>query len=241
MPPAFPEALEAYRSFNPAGWVSAYRILPMWAGVLFVVIGVVLLLFGGGKFFRLVAGPIGAVIGYLWAPMIVGRFGISVSAEAIAYAAAAFLGVMGFIFPPGLCFFAIGVPCGLIGGQIAGANDWVLGFGPTALITGAIAAAANRVIAAVVSSLLGAWLVVLGMLAALHQVGTLVAMVAQQPWGVIIAAILFAIAGTVYQLAVRPSEEEAEKIKAEKALAKKKQEERKALEKRWGKYSGKDG
>ncbi|MFL5320527.1 MAG: hypothetical protein ACJ790_12775 [Myxococcaceae bacterium] len=234
-----PESLDAYRSFNPAGWVSAYKLLPMWAGILFVILGVGMLLFGGGKFFRLVAGPLGAAIGYLWAPIVIGRLGMTVSSEAIAYAAAAFLGVMGFVFPPGLCFFAIGVPLGLIGGQIAGANDWAVGFAPAALIGGTIAAAAHRIIASVVSSILGAWLLVLGMLAALHQVGTLVAMVAQQPWGVIIAAILFAIAGSVYQIAVRPSPEEAEKISAEKALAKKRKEEKAELEKRWGKYVNK--
>lgn len=236
--PQVPDALNAYRGFDPAGWVGIYKLLPMYAGIVCVVLGVLLLLFGGGRFFRLIAGPIGAAIGFLWAPMIAGRFGLSVSPEAISYAAAAFLGVMGFVFPPGLLFFAVGIPLGLIGGQFAGA-DWMLGFAPTAFITGAIAAAAHRVIASVVSSIIGGWILVIGMLAALHQVGTLVAMVAQQPWGVIIAAILFALAGSVYQIAVRPTPEEADAIRAEKALAKNKAQERKRLEKRWGKYANK--
>jgi hypothetical protein len=60
---AFFEALKAYQTYNPQGWVGLYRVLPMWAGILFCVLGLSLLLFGGGRAFRLVAGPVGALIG----------------------------------------------------------------------------------------------------------------------------------------------------------------------------------
>jgi hypothetical protein len=239
MNPSWSKALEAYRSFNPAGWVSAYKLFPMWAGLVLVVLGVLFLIFGGGRVFRLVGGPIGAAIGYLWTPMIMEKLGISVQPEAIALAGAAFLGVMGFVFPPGLVFFAVGVPAGLVGGEFAG-KDWILGFAPVCFLGGMVGAFAHRVIASAVSSLVGAWLVVIGMLAALNSFGTMVAMVTQQPWGVIIAAVLFAVAGTVYQIAVRPTPEEAEEATMARAVAKKKAEDKKALEKRWGKYGGRD-
>ena len=57
---------------------------------------------------------------------------------------------------------------------------------------------------------------------------------ANQPWGVIIAAGLFALAGSVYQIAVRPSPEEMDKIRAEKERLKLRKAEQQALEKRWG-------
>ncbi len=92
----------------------------------------------------------------------------------------------------------------------------------------------HRVVGAVVASLVGAWLLIIGALAALHQFGGLVAAVANQPWGVLIAAALFALAGSVYQIAVRPSPEEQERLRAEKERLKLRKAEQKALEKRWG-------
>jgi hypothetical protein len=80
----------------------------------------------------------------------------------------------------------------------------------------------------------GAWVLVIGALAALYQFVGLVATVANQPWGVILAAGLFALAGSVYQIAVRPSPEEMERIRSEKARLKMRKSEQKALERRWG-------
>lgn len=240
MNPAWSKAIEAYRSFDPAGWVAAFKLFPMWAGALLIVVGVLFLVFGGGRLFRLVAGPIGAALGYLWTPLIVSKLGIELQPEPLAVAGAAFLGVMGAIFPPGLVFFAVGIPAGLVAGELAG-KDWMLGFAPVCFAAGMFAAFAHRIIASAVSSLVGAWLLVLGMLASLNSFGTVVNMVTQQPWGVIIAAVLFGIAGTVYQLAVRPTPEEAEEAGIARAQAKKKAEDKKALEKRWGKYGGGKG
>ena len=97
--------------------------------------------------------------------------------------------------------------------------------------------AAHRYIGAVVSSVLGAWILMLGLLAALHPFTRLVESVSQQPWGVLIAALLFAIAGCVYQLVVQLSPEANRALKLEKSKAKKKLAEAKALENRWTSYS----
>ena len=85
-----------------------------------------------------------------------------------------------------------------------------------------------------VASLVGAWLLTIGALAALHQFGGLVTAVASQPWGVLIAAVLFALAGSVYQIAVQPSPEVQERLRSEKERLKLRKAEQKALEKRWG-------
>jgi len=228
-------ALKSYQTFSPSGWVGIYRVLPMWAGLACCVLGLLLLLFGGGKvLFRVVAGPIGAVMGYLWTSVVATRLGFTELDPRLPSAAAAVLLALGFAFPPAITFLGVGVPLGLVAGQIAGQSDFMLGFAPALIIGGLVGAVLHRVVASVVASAAGAWLLVIGALAALHQFGGVVAAVARQPWGVIIAAVLFAIAGSIYQIAVRPSPEEQEKLRAEREQRKRREEEQRRLEKRWG-------
>jgi hypothetical protein len=131
----------------------------------------------------------------------------------------------------------VGIPVGMIAGQIAGTSDWFLGFLPAFLVGGTLGVVLHRHIGAVLASALGAWILVIGMLSSLHQLGTVVSTVAQQPWGVIIAAAFFAVAGAIYQVAVRPTPEESERVKQERARLKKRLQEKRALEKRWSNYS----
>lgn len=232
----YARALDAYRSFDPAGWVAVYRVLPTWIGLLAVLLGAVLLLFGGGKAFRLVAGPAGALVGFLWAPLVAQRFGLPVSSRMVAAVGAAGLGLGGFALPPVAVFFGFGLPAGFLAGNLAGPSDWILGFLPGFLAVGAVSAVFTRFIGSVLSSIVGAWLLVIGALAGLHSAGGLVSAVASQPWGVILAAGLFAVAGSLYQLFVRPSPEESEKLRIERAKEKRRLEEKRALEKRWSTY-----
>lgn len=231
---AFIQALKAYQEYNPQGWVAIYRLLPMWAGILCCALGLLLLFFGGGRVFRFVAGPVGAIIGLAWTTVIASKFGMTELDPRLPSAVAAVLALVGFLFPPIITFLGVGIPLGLVAGQIAGPQDFLLGFAPSLLIGGLVAAILHRAVGAIVSSVVGAWLLVIGLLAALYQFVGLVATVAHQPWGVIIAAGLFALAGSVYQIAVRPSPEEAEKIRSEKERLKLRKAEQKALEKRWG-------
>ncbi|MFP2963453.1 hypothetical protein ACLEPN_38365 [Myxococcus sp. 1LA] len=227
------QALGAYQTFNPPGWVAIYRLLPMWAGIVCCVAGVTLLVAGGGKMFRVLAGPIGAVLGLLWTPILVMKLGLP-DVTRMATIAAAVLMALGFLLPTAITFLGVGVPLGLLAGQIAGQQDFLLGFAPGFIIGGLVGAMLQRAVAAMVASAVGAWMLVIGALAALHQVGGVVQAVASKPWGVIIAAGLFAVAGAVYQLAVRPSPEEADKLRGERERLKQRQAEQHALEKRWG-------
>ncbi|QDE70745.1 MULTISPECIES: hypothetical protein [Myxococcus] len=227
------QALGAYQTFNPTGWVAIYRMLPMWAGIVCCVAGVTLLVAGGGKLFRVLAGPIGAVLGLLWTPVLVMKLGLP-DVTKMATIAAAVLMALGFLLPTAITFLGVGVPLGLLAGQIAGQQDFLLGFVPGFIIGGLVGAMLQRPVAVMVASAVGAWMLVIGALAALHQVGGVVQAVASKPWGVIIAAGLFAVAGAVYQLAVRPSPEEADKLRAERERLKVRQAEQHALEKRWG-------
>ena len=87
------------------------------------------------------------------------------------------------------------------------------------------------------SSLVGAWILAIGMLSLLRPFTSLVESVAQQPGGVLIAALLFAVAGVVYQLFVQLSPEAREALRQEKRKAKQKLKENKEIEKRWANYS----
>lgn len=235
------QSLEAYQRFDPPGWVDVYRAFPFWAGLIGIVLGALMLLFGNGRLFRLVAGPLGAVIGLLWAPLLAAKLGFSANAKQATVIASIALGGLGFLFPPGALFFICGVPGGLIAGELVGGSDWVLGFFPGLLVTGALGAAAHRFLGAIASSVFGSWLVILGLLSALSPLGTLSESLAAQPWGCIIAALLFAVAGAVYQLFVRLSPEERARLSDEKHRAKKRRAEQKAVEKRWANYSKNKG
>ncbi len=233
----FLRAIEAYQRFDPAGWVSLFRLFPLWAGGLLIAVGVLMMLYGGGKLFRLVAGPLGAGVGFLWAPVLAAKLGYAPQAHQARIAATVGIGGLGLLYPPAATFFAFGIPLGMVAGEMAGVNDWLLGFIPGFFFGGVLAMAAHRYIGAIVSSMVGAWLLMLGLLAVLHPFTSLVEAVAQQPWGVLIAALLFAVAGCVYQLFVRLSPEARAALKEEKKRAKKKLAETKAIENRWTNYS----
>ncbi len=232
------EALKAYQTFNPAGWVAIYRVLPMWAGIVGCVVGIALLLFGGGRLFRILAGPLGALIGLGWTGVLLTRFDITGMDPRLPTAAASVLAVLGFLFPPAIVYLGVGIPVGLLCGEIAGPGDFLVGFAPGFILGGVVAALLHRQVSAILASLLGAWVLVIGAMAALHQFGGLVNAMASQPWGLIIAAGLFAIAGSVYQIAVRPSPEELERQHAERQRLKMRKAEQKALEKRWSASRG---
>lgn len=231
---ALVQALKAYQSFNPQGWVAIYRLLPMWAGIVCCVLGVGLLLFGGGRAFRAVAGPIGAIMGLAWTTVLASKFGMTEMDPRMPTFAAAGLALVGFLFPPVITFLGVGMPLGLAAGQLAGPSDFMLGFLPASIVGGVVGAILHRIVGSIVASIVGAWVLVIGALAALHQFGGMVTAVASQPWGVIIAAALFALAGSVYQIAVRPSPEEQEKLRQQKERLRLRKAEEKALEKRWG-------
>ncbi|MFL5352632.1 hypothetical protein [Archangium sp.] len=235
---AYLEALKAYQTFNPAGWVALYRLLPMWAGIVSCVLGLALLLFGGGKLFRVLAGPLGALIGLGWTGVLLAKLNITGMDPRLPGIVAAVLALLGFLFPPAIVFLGVGIPVGLLGGEIAGPADYLVGFAPGFLLGGVVAAVLHRQVASILASVLGAWLLVIGAMAALHQFGGLVSAMASQPWGLLVAAALFAIAGSVYQIAVRPSPEESERQLAERQKLKARQAEQKAMEKRWSASRG---
>lgn len=236
-PSEIQEALAAYQRLDPSGWVAVYRFVPIWGGLVLCAVGVLLLLFGSGRAFRLVAGPLGAAAGAFWLSAVPAKLGMTAAVGPTATWGPLVLAVCGIAFPPSAIFFVLGLPAGLAFGDMVGANDWLLGFLPALLIVGSAGAALHRQVGAVVSSAVGGWLVAIGLLAALHQVGGLVATMASHPWGIVAAAGLFAVAGSVFQLFLRRSPSDTEKVKHDRAVAKQRAKEKRELEARWKNYS----
>lgn len=229
-------AFEPYRHLDPLGWVGVFRFLPLWGGLVAIAVGVVMMLFGGRQLFRLVAGPLGALIAAVWAVPLAQRLGFGGSLRQISLVATFGLFGAGLLWPPFVVFFAFGVPAGLLGGQLAGPNDWILGFGPGFLLGGAAGIGLHRFVGAVLSSIAGAWLTVLGLMAALNPFVGGIAWLANNPVAVLTIAGVMALAGSVFQLFVRPSEDEAKALKLEKTISKQRAKDQKAAEERWAKY-----
>jgi hypothetical protein len=233
----FAHAFEAYRRFDPAGWLLLYRLLPVYAGLLLAAGGVALLLFAGDKLARVIGGPLGFLVGGLWVPVVAEHLVPGAPMGVVGLVAGLAVGALGIAYVPGLGFLAAGLPAGLFLGHLAGGDDWMLGFLPGLLLCGSGGVVLHRHVVVMLTCALGAWLLVLGLLSPLHLLTGVESAVGRHPGGALAAAALFAVAGAVYQLAVRPSPAKAEQLRAEALSSKKRDEERAALERRWANYS----
>lgn len=231
-------AFEPYRHVDPAGWVAIFRQVPPPLGGAAVVLGVIMLLFGSGHLFRVVAAPLGAFIGATWSAPLLARFGVKLPEAQVTSVAALALGGAGLVFPPVVIFLAFGVPAGLLGGQLVGPTDWLLGFAPGFLVGGAAGVIFHREVASVLAAAFGAWMLVEGLLAALQGVAPgLVGFCASNPVPTLALVGCVAVAGAAYQLFIRPSPEDRARQKLDRAEAKQRAAEQQALEKRWSKYT----
>lgn len=218
--------------------MALFRFLPVWAGVVMVILGVAMLVRGGGHLFRVVAGPLGVVIGQIWIGPLAARLGFGSQQQQIALGASAILGVLGFVVPVSTVFFGFGIPIGLMAANLAGQADWLLGFVPAFIIGGALGVVLERPISVLLVSVSGGWLVLIGLMAALAPVvpGLVEQLASNWPAGITVSAC-FAVAGFGYQLFVLPPPEKRAELKREKAMAKRAKAEREAVEKRWANYS----
>jgi hypothetical protein len=229
----FLKALEAYQRFDPPGWVALYKQVHPWAGIAASLVGLVLLLFGGGKLFRVLAGPLGALIGLAWTDVLLARLGLSGMDPRMPQLVSALFALLGFALPPAVIYLGAGIPVGLLGGEIAGPDNFLIGFGPGFIIGGVLAVLLHRPLSAILSSLVGGWLLVLGALAGLAPYTPHVSTFAGQPWGVVGAVALFAVAGAVYQIVIRPPPVHGEEGKDGQRV-----DARPALERRWSAQDG---
>ena len=190
---------------DPTRWAAAARDLPVWAAVAAAAAGLLGVVAGGGRAFRLLAGPLGAVLGLAWttpvlrvvAPALVGPTGPVVTAAVLALA--------GFAFPQAVTALAVGVPAALLGAHVAGPGDALLGFLPGLVLGGALGVWLHRTLAVVLASAAGAVLLCVALLAGARVAGLpgVSAEAAARPWALLAFAGVVALAGIGYQLSRR--------------------------------------
>ncbi len=225
--------IEPYQHLDPAGWVGVYRSVPAPIGAACALLGVLMMIWGNGHLFRMVSVPLGAFIGAAWTAPLLARFGLSQNPAQLTLVATIALALAGGLFPPAVVFLAFGAPLGLLGGQLVGPNDWLLGFAPGFLVGGALGVVFLREVSSVVAAAFGAWLFVLGLMAAMGSAAGVVVFLANNPIPTVSAMGCFALASAVYQIFVSPSPEERERLAQERFQKKKREAENRELERRW--------
>ncbi len=225
--------LEPYRHLDPAGWFALAAKLPLWAAIVLLGVSVGMVLFGGGRLFRLVAVPLGVFVAAVWLGPLAARLGFPKAQTQVAAVGMVVLGLAGVFSPAIVVFAAVGVPVGLLVGNLAGPTDWLLGFAPGFLFGGAMGVVFSRTLGAVLSSLVGGLAGVVALVRLFGPDSTVSVLLLKQPIVAVCVAGLVGLAGVVYQLYVRPTPEEREQQRVASAQRKRLLAERKALESRW--------
>ncbi len=195
------DALGVFRTSDPAVWLSFSARLPWGLALAAALVGAGLLVAGGGKAFRVIAAPVGALLGLLWGEALAGPLGLSGSETALAAGSALVLFGIGALAPSVVVAIAFGAPVGLAFGELVGNTGFLLGFVPAALLAGAVAAVLHRALRVLVAATSGAALLLLGALRLLQGVPAVSALARTHPIWLLCAAGAVAFCGAVVQLA----------------------------------------
>jgi hypothetical protein len=195
------DALSVFRTTDPTAWLSISARLPWVLALAMAVLGALLLGAGGGKAFRVIAAPLGALLGLLWGEALAAPLGLLGNETALALGAAAVLFLVGALFPSVVVAIAFGAPVGLAFGGMVGNTGFLLGFLPAALLAGAVAAVLQRPLRVLVAAAMGAALLLLGLLRLLEGVSAVTTLARTHAVWLLVAAGAVAFAGAVVQLA----------------------------------------
>jgi signal transduction histidine kinase len=227
------EVADAYQRLMPSGWLAVALRVPVGWGMVLFSAGLMLLFFGSDRVFRVVSVPLGLWIGAVWTGLFLSRLGLGSLPSSTAPVAALVLGTIGLLSPAALVFIAAGMPCAMLGGALVGQSDWLLGALPGFVFGGIFSLIFHRPLRAVVASLLGAWLAMLGALAVLKQVSPLATRAVENPPLALSLVGCAALCGVVFQLVIRDAPELRAQRRLERAQAKKRAKEEEALHRRW--------
>jgi hypothetical protein len=195
------DALSVFRTSDPAAWLSLSARLPWVLALAAALLGGFLLVAGGGKAFRVIAAPVGALLGLLWGEALAGPLGLSGSETELAFGAALVLFGIGALAPSVVVAIAFGAPVGLAFGGLVGNTGFLLGFVPAALLAGAVAAVLHRPLRVLVAATTGAALLLLGLLRLLQGFPAVTALARTHALWLLAAAGAVAFGGAVVQLA----------------------------------------
>jgi hypothetical protein len=195
------DALSVFRTPDPAAWLSLATRLPWTLALVGTLLGAFLLVAGGGKAFRVIAAPVGALLGLLWGEALAGPFGLGGNETALAMGASLVLFGIGALAPSVVVAIAFGAPVGLAFGGLVGNTGFLLGFVPASLLAGAVAAVLHRPLRVLVAAAMGGALLLLGALRLLQDVPAVTALARSHAAWLLAAAGAVAFAGAVVQLA----------------------------------------
>jgi hypothetical protein len=195
------DALSVFRTLDPVAWLSLSTRLPWPVAAGAVLLGGFLLAVGGGKAFRVIAAPVGALLGLLWGGALAGPVGLAGSETALALGSALLLFGIGALAPSAVVAIAFGAPVGLAFGGLVGNTGFLLGFVPAALLAGAVAAVLHRPLRVLVAASTGAALLLLGLLRLLQGVPAVAELARAHAGWLLAAAGVVAFAAAVVQLA----------------------------------------
>jgi len=224
-------------AFDPGRLVALHRKIPLGAGGVLIGAGLLACFFGGGPIaFRFVLAAPLAAGGWLLGPKLASMLGLA--PKMVQPGAAAALGLAALAYPPALIFFAFGVAGGLLGGELAGQQDYWLGFLPGFLLAACFSLPLQRFVSMLLASLIGASALTLGLVTVLANT-RFAGLVTGSPALTVAAALCIAIASLVYQMRFTPTEEEREQRRAERQKEKHLAEDAKQREKRFKAYDKK--
>jgi hypothetical protein len=217
--------IQALSSLDLSAWAAMPRDLPVPAAAVLCVLGLVLCFIGGGRAFRVaLVGP-AVLAGYLLAPQLAPV--LHLKHKVAQLGAAGLLGLLSLFYPPAVLFIAGGTGGALLGGELAGPEDYWGGFVPGFLLAGLLSVVAARIVAVVLSALVGAVYFAAGAVA-LSAYTPAAGLVASYPILVAGVALVLAVGGIGYQSLHTPSDEDRRKAKDEKARKKRLEEEDRA-------------
>ncbi len=236
------EQVDLRLQFDPEGWVALHKSIPLWLGGGLVAFGLLACLFGSHKIlFRAVLTPLALVLGLRLGPQLAELAHLKLSAQLSRQLAAALLSAAALAYPPIVLFLGFGALGGLLGGEIAGNDDYWMGFGPGFFIGGLLAVALEKIVAVIVSSLIGAATFVLGLIT-VASATSLGGLATRWPTIDVAAAAALAVLSMAYQFRFGPREKGDERIdeeKIKKRRAKEKEAEDAARMKRFEEYARK--
>ncbi|MBI5543467.1 MAG: hypothetical protein HY901_06230 [Deltaproteobacteria bacterium] len=187
---------------------------------------------------RILLAPLAILGGYALGPRAAPL--VHLSPQYASHLAAGVAGTCALIWPPCVLFLAFGALGGLAGGELSGQQEYWIGFIPGFLLAGVLALVIARIVAVAVSSVLGALMLVGGLLRVV-SITRLAPLVdgALALW--VGLAGCMAIVAMAFQFRFNPSEDESGRAqrKADKLKQKELKVEDKAREKRFKQYGAK--
>ncbi|MCL2178260.1 MAG: hypothetical protein FWC28_07100 [Proteobacteria bacterium] len=238
MSPWFQWAMN-YGQWNPQAWLETLLHWPFWGAVLATALGLCFLIVGQGFAFRLVMALMGALIGFAWSQPVIRLLALPDFANS-EQVYAVLLGIVGMSTPEAVLFLILAIPSAFACVAYLGLKNPLLGFVPAFLVGGAIGLILKNHIRAFIASALGAWMLVLGILAGLYQRGWISKRVLENPWAILTTIAFLTLGGTFFQMSFYGKKQQRAQRKAEKARLQTFAEDKAALEQKWSSYASKN-